>query len=476
MAKLSVKAGATSQSVNIFIQDSTKTDGSGLSGLLFNTASLVASYSFAGANATRTAITLATLAVVNSAFSSGGFKELDATNMKGGYRFDIPDAALAAASGQSVTFELHGAANMVPCWFEIELTGWNNQSTTDGGLSKLTSLTFTGANKVDASVRDWIGGTIPAVNVTGVPLIDLKYTLGTISPAQAGSVAADWAATTNKTSAAVLSATTIATTQKVDVDTIKTNPVVNGGTLTFPTNATLASTTNITAGTITTATNLTNAPTSGDFTATMKTSIGTAVAASAVASVTGAVGSVTGLTASDVGAIKTKTDFLPSVTAGAAGGVFIAGTNAATTITTGLTTHFIGTIDTLTTYSGNTPQTGDNYARLGAPAGASHAADTAAVKVDTAAILGQTGTTGVVLTAAERNAVADAHLDRTDGIEVGLTPRQAHKVEAAGAAGKISGAETTTTVIRNAKADSKNRITATVDSNGNRSAVTLDLT
>ena len=57
------------------------------------------------------------------------------------------------------------------------------------------------------------------------------------------------------------------------------------GTITFP-NATLASTTNITAGTITTVTNLTNAPTNGDFTSTMKTSIGTAVAASAVASVT----------------------------------------------------------------------------------------------------------------------------------------------------------------------------------------------
>lgn len=57
---------------------------------------------------------------------------------------------------------------------------------------------------------------------------------------------------------------------------------------TFPT-GTVANTTNITAGTITTTTNLTNAATVGDFTATMKTSIGTAVAASAVASVTAAV-------------------------------------------------------------------------------------------------------------------------------------------------------------------------------------------
>lgn len=46
----------------------------------------------------------------------------------------------------------------------------------------------------------------------------------------------------------------------------------------------------------------------------------------------------------EVAAIKTKTDFLPSATAGATGGVFIAGTNAATTITTGLTTTFTGNL------------------------------------------------------------------------------------------------------------------------------------
>lgn len=72
---------------------------------------------------------------------------------------------------------------------------------------------------------------------------------------------------------------------------------------------------------------------------------GTTIATSqVVASVSGAVASVTGLTASDVGAIKTKTDFLPSATAGAAGGVFIAGTNAATTVTTAFTTTFTGNL------------------------------------------------------------------------------------------------------------------------------------
>ncbi len=53
-----------------------------------------------------------------------------------------------------------------------------------------------------------------------------------------------------------------------------------------------------------------------------------------------------GLVAIDtvVDAIKVKTDFLPSFTAGAAGGVFIAGVNAATTVTSSFTTTFTGSL------------------------------------------------------------------------------------------------------------------------------------
>lgn len=46
----------------------------------------------------------------------------------------------------------------------------------------------------------------------------------------------------------------------------------------------------------------------------------------------------------EVAAIKTKTDFLPSATAGAAGGLFIAGSNAATSVTTALTANVIGNV------------------------------------------------------------------------------------------------------------------------------------
>ena len=47
----------------------------------------------------------------------------------------------------------------------------------------------------------------------------------------------------------------------------------------------------------------------------------------------------------------------------------------------------VALVDTLTTYTSNTPQSGDAYARLGAPAGASTAADIAAIKSDTGTIL-----------------------------------------------------------------------------------------
>jgi len=80
----------------------------------------------------------------------------------------------------------------------------------------------------------------------------------TLDVSAGGEAGVDWANVGSPTTTLALTGTTVATTQKVDVETIKTNPVVNAGTVTFPTTATLASTTNITAGTMTTTTNLTN--------------------------------------------------------------------------------------------------------------------------------------------------------------------------------------------------------------------------
>lgn len=123
--------------------------------------------------------------------------------------------------------------------------------------------------------------------------------------------------------------------------------------------------------------------------------------------------------------------------------------------------------------------------RLGAPAGLSVSADVAAVKVDTAAVKAKTDNlpatpaavgSAMTLTTGERDSIATALLDLADAVETGLTTRQALRLALAALAGKASGLATSTAVYRNAVADSKSRITATVDANGNRTVVTTDLT
>lgn len=70
------------------------------------------------------------------------------------------------------------------------------------------------------------------------------------------------------------------------------------------------------------------------------------------------------------------------------------------------------------------------------------------------------------------NQNADALLDRSNGVETGYTVRALLRLLGASIS-KLSGAGSGTEVFRN-MTDSKARITATVDSDGNRTAVTLD--
>lgn len=153
-----------------------------------------------------------------------------------------------------------------------------------------------------------------------------------------GEVGIDWANIGAPTTTVALTGTTIATTQKVDIETIKTNPVVNAGTITFPTTATLASTTNITAGTITTATNVT---TVNGLAANVITAAATAADFGAEVAAAVWQDTVAGdfTVASSVGK-----SVYTGVAPGANTGLFIAGTNAATTITTALTTTFTGNL------------------------------------------------------------------------------------------------------------------------------------
>jgi hypothetical protein len=75
--------------------------------------------------------------------------------------------------------------------------------------------------------------------------------------------------------------------------------------------------------------------------------------------------------------------------------------------------------------------------------------------------------------AALNNITADNVWD--EAVEGSTTAREMMRLYASALSGKSSGLETTTAVYRDL-ADSKNRISATVDTDGNRSAVTRDLT
>ena len=84
-----VKKGDTSRIEYIWIRDA---NWAGPTGLAWNSAGLTAYYVRTQGSAT--SITLATQ-TATGAYSSGGFVQMDSTNMPGLYRFDPPDACFA---------------------------------------------------------------------------------------------------------------------------------------------------------------------------------------------------------------------------------------------------------------------------------------------------------------------------------------------------------------------------------------------
>lgn len=149
--KLQFKKGSTSVSIYIFIQDSSSTTGAGLTGLVFNSAGLVAYYVRPLGSAT--AITLATLVAETSAYSSGGFKEVSAANMPGIYRLDLPDAVLATGV-DSVVVMLKGATNMAQLPLEIGLVAYDPQSASSLGLSNLDATVSSRASQTSVNTID----------------------------------------------------------------------------------------------------------------------------------------------------------------------------------------------------------------------------------------------------------------------------------------------------------------------------------
>ena len=173
-----IKAGATSQTIDLFIQDSASTTGGGKTGLAYNTASLTAYYR-KGATGSATALTLATQ-TVGGAYSSGGFVEIDATNMPGMYRLDLPNACIDTAG--SVSLMLKGASGMAPLPIELQVVAVDLENATTFGLtnldatvsSRLASASY--ASPLDAA------GTRTAL---GMASADLDTQISTLATAAA---------------------------------------------------------------------------------------------------------------------------------------------------------------------------------------------------------------------------------------------------------------------------------------------------
>jgi hypothetical protein len=179
--------------------------------------------------------------------------------------------------------------------------------------------------------------------------------------------------------------------------------------------------------------------------------------AQVVASVTGAVGSVTGNVGGNVvGSVGSVTGAVGSVT-GSVGSV-----------TGNVGGNVVGSVGSVSGNVGGNVNGSVGSIATGGITSASFAADSI-----TASAIATDAITSAELAASAANEIADALLDRTSGIETGYTPRQALRVILAAEGGKLSGAATTTIAIRDVN-DAVTRISATVDADGNRSAVTLN--
>lgn len=508
---LQYKVGSTDKSISVFIQDSSVTTGAGLTGLVYNSAGLTAYYTINNGSATQ--ITLASLASATAAHTDGGFIARDGTNMPGIYRLDLPDAVLASVG--EVVVHLKGATNMVPTPKELQV------------VANITSDVIAATTAIETDTQD-IQSRLPAALVSG--RIDASVGAMENNTITAAAAASDfgtevgtavWATTTRLLTAGtniVLSKGT-GLTGLNDLDAAGVRSAIGLGgadldsqltTIDSVVDAIKVKTDNLPNDTAAEITGISNDL--GDVKEVTDKLDTTLVLDDTVYQFTenalenapsgGGGGS---LTAEDVWTYATR--------------VLTAGDNIVLAKGTGITgfndlsaAEVNAEVDTaLADYDGPTNAemvartlTASDYATASALATVDSTVDAILVDTDTSipmqigslnnissadvnaqvdvalADVGLTSTvTGRIDIALSdiptANENADALLDRANSIETGLTLRQAHRLQVAALAGKISGAETTSVSIRNV-GDTKDRITATVDADGNRTAVTTDVT
>ena len=143
-SSITIAPGSTSQSIELYL---------GATGLTASTTGLSARY-----NRTRTASVDIPLVArtIAQAWTAGGFAEVDATNMPGVYRLDLPDAALAAGA-DDVTIVVRGASGTNGAVMTVKLSS--------GGLtSAQTAAAVWGESPAGYATATTFGGVLNETN------------------------------------------------------------------------------------------------------------------------------------------------------------------------------------------------------------------------------------------------------------------------------------------------------------------------
>jgi len=134
-----IKAGSTGVSIPVVLRKTA--DNTELTAIV--AAGVTATYRRSGAASV--AITVADLAAITTAWTSGGWKEADATNRPGEYRFDVPDAAFATGADHVTVAIKVGTAYVFYANYALESKGavevYNLIGATGSGLTSLAQAT-----------------------------------------------------------------------------------------------------------------------------------------------------------------------------------------------------------------------------------------------------------------------------------------------------------------------------------------------
>lgn len=400
MAKETRKFAATSNMVRVFIPDSSSTTGAGLTGVLYTSTGLVIDliadnsntvyhYQSAATATIQDITTIGTFAAPSA--NNCRFKAVDGTNLPGLYEIQFLDGVFDDASCKRLIGCVRGVTNMAPTWFEIELVAYDPQDTVRLGLTALPNAAAEAAGGL--YTRGTGAGQINQ-DANGRVDVSLKAILGTTLTETAGQIAAAFKKFFDKAS---------------PTGTINSIPDAvagaAGGLFIAGTNAATTVTTSFTT----------------TFTGNLTGSVASVAAAVLISDGTGP-GQLDTLNGKVLiqGTPDNLADLNDPTPAAIATAVWDALTSALTTVgsigkllvdridaaitsrmaTFTLPTNFsallinasghvsrVTLVDTLTTYTGNAPQSGDVFAL------ANGANGFVAIKGDTAAILVDTGTT-----------------------------------------------------------------------------------